>query len=98
MEGSGHLLSTGTFSALWGVGGTRRVAEGTGLEPKLKNPQATGIDGCSFVMKNWKLWQLSWSPAINSNLVLLNGITIPFSGPVLRSGHGVLGLGKGENL
>ena len=74
------------------------MAESTDLEPKLKSPQTTGTEGCSFVMKNWKLEQLSWSPGINSNLVLLNGIMVPFSGLVLRSGHGVLRLEKGENL
>lgn len=73
------------------------MAESIGLEPKLKSPQTTGTEGCSFVTKNWKLWQLSWSPAINSNLVLLYGIMVPFSGPVLRSGHVVLGLGKGRS-
>lgn len=49
-------------------------------------------------MQNWKLWQLSWSPGINTNLVLLNGIMVPFSGPVLSPGHDVLGLGEQESL
>ena len=65
---------------------------------KTHSPQTTGIESCTFVMQNWKLWQLSWSPGINTNLVLLNGIMVPFSGPVLSSGHDVLGLGEQESL
>lgn len=61
---------------------------------KTQSPQTTGI----VVMQNWKLWQLSCSPGINTNLVLLNGIMVPFSGHVLSPGHDVLGLGEQESL